>query len=382
MLTRFIRAFGFVFAACLAPAAWGELQPETLSVAKLPAPTPHRIYLSDVAISHIVDGRLHVIDGDTFKYLGVIPSGYAGQATLSRDRRELYVATTYYSRLSHGERTDVVEIHDPLTLELRGEIVIPPRRAQALPYEGIVRTSRNGRWLFVQNATPATSISVVDLKSRRFAAEIANSGCWIVIPSETAEHRFSTLCGDGTLQTFTLNDDGTLKSRSRSEPFFDPDEDPVFVQSASVGDRHYLVSFKGRVYVADLSGEAPKIGTPWSLLGKGDARQAWRPGGYQLIAIHRASRRMFVAMHKQGEEGSHKNPANEIWIFDLEGRKRIGRLPGHGAVALAVSQTPAPRLFALDGMKMGIAVFDAGNKPRFLKRMEQAAESATQMELH
>ena len=163
-MRRYSRVLGcFVTAACLALPAWGEQKFETLSVAKLPAPNAHRIYLSDVSISHIVDNRLHVIDGDSFKYLGVFATGYAGQSTLSRDRKELYVTTSYYTRLSRGERTDVVEIHDPLTLEYRSEIVIPPRRAQALPYEGIVRTSSDGRWLFVQNATPATSVSVVDL---------------------------------------------------------------------------------------------------------------------------------------------------------------------------------------------------------------------------
>ena len=374
-------ALGFVCALCSA-AASGELNVETLSVAKLAPPTPHRIYLADVAISHIVDGRLHVIDGDSFKYLGVIPTGYAGQVALSPDRRELYVATTYFSRLSRGERTDVVEIHDPLTLEYRSEIVIPARRAQALPYEGIIRTSRDGRWLFVQNATPATSISVVDLKARKFVAEVPNPGCWIVLPSQTAENRFATLCGDGTLQTVSLNDDGSLKSRSKSARFFDPDEDPVFVHSAAIGDRHYFVSFKGLVHAVDLSDETPQFETPWSLVGKEDARQAWRPGGYQLFAIHKTSQRMFVAMHKRGAEGSHKNPADEIWIVDLAAKKRIVRLPGNAAVALAVSQTAAPRLFALDGMKMGIAVFDAGDKPRLLKRMEQAAESATLLELH
>ncbi len=380
---RYSRVLGcFVTAACLAFPAWGEQQFETLSVARLPAPNAHRIYLSDITITHIVDNRLHVIDGDSFKYLGVISTGYAGQSTLSRDRKELYVATTYYTRLSHGERTDVVEVHDPLTLERRAEIVIPPRRAQALPYQGIIRTSNDGRWLFVQNATPATSVTVVDLKARRFAAEIPNPGCWIIIPSETAANRFSTLCGDGTLQTMVLNEDGSLKSKTRSARFFNPDEDPVFVQAEHIGDRHYLVSFRGMVHEADLSGETPMLEAPWSLIGKGDAKSGWRPGGYQLFTIHHSSGRMFIAMHKHGAEGTHKNPADEIWVVDLAGHKRVGRLPGNGAVALAVSQTPSPKLFALDGVKMGIASFDAGPKPRFLKRMEQAAESATQLELH
>lgn len=363
-------------------AARAELPAETLAVAKMPPPNEHRLYVSDITIQHIVDNRLHVIDGEQLKYLGQVSTGYAGQSTLSRDRQELYVTATYFPRLSRGERTDVVEIYDPASLEWRAEIVIPPRRAQALPYYGIVRTSHDGRWLFVQNATPASSVTVVDLKARKFAAEIPTPGCWIVIPSETAGNRFSTLCGDGTLATHVLNEDGTLKSKTRSARFFDPDQDPVYVQSQSIGDTHYLVSFHGQVFAADLSGETPQLAAPWSLLAAADAKQKWRPGGYQLFAVHRDARRMFIGMHKNGAEGTHKNPADEIWVLDLEAKKRVARLPGHAAVALVVSQGAKPRLYALDAVKMAIAKFDAGAQPKFIKRLEGVAESATMLELH
>lgn len=381
-MSRFIRVAVLVSAACTASIAFAEPRYETLTIARMPEPTPHRIYVSDIAINHIVDGRLHVIDGDTLKYLGMISTGYAGNAALSLDRKELYVATTYYTRLARGERTDVVDIHDTQTLEHRGEIVIPARHAQALPYKGLTRPSSDGRWLFVQNATPASSVTVVDLKARKFAAEIPTPGCWIVIPSQSDGSRFSTLCGDGTLQSIVLNDNGSAKSRTRSARFFHPDEDPVFVHTDSIGDRHYFVSYKGKVYAADLSGDEPKVEAPWPLASGAEARKGWRPGGYQLLAVHRKTGRLFVAVHADGGEGSHKNPAKEIWVFDLEKKKRVARLPGHNAIAIAVSQADQPKLFAIDGMNMGLAVYDAGDKPRFLKRMEQIGEAATLMELH
>ena len=381
-MSRFIRVAAFASAACAASIALAGPRYETLSVAKMAEPSPQRIYISDVAINHIVDGRLHVIDGDELKYLGMISTGYAGNVALSLDRREIYVATTYYSRLARGERTDVVDIHDSQTLGHKGEISIPARHAQALPYKGLVRPSSDGRWLFVQNATPASSVTVVDLKARKFAAEVPTPGCWSVIPSQTEGSRFSTLCGDGSLQSIVLNDSGSPKSRVRSPRFFDPDEDPVFVHAENIGDRHFLVSYKGKVYAADLSGDEPKIEAPWPLASVAEARKGWRPGGYQLIAAHRKSGRLFVGMHPGGGEGSHKNPAKEIWVFDLENKKRVARLPGHSAVAIAVSQEVQPKLFAIDGEKMGLAVYDAGDKPRFLKRMEQIGEAATLMELH
>jgi hypothetical protein len=52
------------------------------------------------------------------------------------------------------------------------------------------------------------------------------------------------------------------------------------------------------------------------------------------------------------------------------------------AVALVVSQTPDPSLYALDAVAMAIARYDAGPTPRFVGRIEGVAESATMLELH
>ena len=387
--TCFARAFTRVFmlasaacaAACFTSAVFAETKYETLSVSRMPEPTPHRLYISDFAVNHIVDGRVHVIDGDGLKYLGMIPTGYAGNTALSIDRKEFYVATTYYTRLYRGERVDVVEFHDTQTLEYKGEIIIPSRHGQAMPYKNLLRPSIDGRWLLIQNATPATSVAVVDLKARKFAAEIPTPGCWAIIPSQTDGSRFSTLCGDGALQTIALDENGNAKSRARSVRFFPPEEDPVFVHSENIGDLHYLISYKGLVYAADLSGDEPRVAPPWSLISAEDARKGWRPGGYQLFAIHRKTKRLFVAVHPGGADGSHKNPAQEIWVFDLDTKKRVARLPGNNAIAITVSQIDTPKLFAIDGVNMGLAVYDAGDKPRFLKRMEQVGEVNVLMEL-
>jgi methylamine dehydrogenase heavy chain len=167
-------ALMFVLVARLAGAA--DLPPEQVTVATLPPGNPYRLYLADVAISHIVDGRLHVVDGDTLKYLGVIGTGLTGLTTLSPDRREIYVATTYLSRLNRGTRTDQIDVYDSQTLTLKQEIVIPPKHAQALPYKGVIVTTPDGRFIIVQNATPASSVSVVDRKSAKFVAEIPTPG--------------------------------------------------------------------------------------------------------------------------------------------------------------------------------------------------------------
>lgn len=365
-----------------APALAADEPNEQVGVAKLPAATPHRVYLTDFAINHVVDGRLYVIDGNALKLEGMVSTGFAGLPVLAPDRSELYVATTYYPRLLRGERTDVVDIYDPATLAWKGEIVIPPKHAQALAYRGVIRPSSDGRLLFVQNATPASSVTVVDVKARKFLAEVPTPGCWIILPAASVAPRFSTLCGDGTMLTVTLDDEGKPKTQKRSEKFFDPDADALFVQAENIGDRYHLVSFKGMVHVANVGGEQATFEAPWSLVSGSDARGGWRPGGYQPLALHEGSGRIFVAMHAKGGEGSHKNPAKEIWAYDLATQKRVARAPGHNAIAIAVSRNAEPRLYAIDGMKMALVVYDADRKLAYKRRMENVAEVGTLLEMH
>jgi methylamine dehydrogenase heavy chain len=119
-----------------------------------------------------------------------------------------------------------------------------------------------------------------------------------------------------------------------------------------------VVSFLGQVHELDFSGDAVRVREPWSLVSAQDRRSGWRPGGYQLSAIHEASGRLFVGMHRHGAEGSHKNPAAEIHVYDIDGRKRLRRVPGRNAIAMTVNQAEAPRLFAIDGVKGEVAVLD------------------------
>jgi methylamine dehydrogenase heavy chain len=87
-------------------------------------------------------------------------------------------------------------------------------------------------------------------------------------------------------------------------------------------------------------------------------------------------------MHAKGRDGSHKDPAKEIWAFDLTSHKRIARAPGHNAIAIAVSRNAQPRLYAIDGVKQALAVYDADRKLVFRRRMESVAEVGTLLEMH
>ncbi len=359
-----------------------EFVPEEVTVGVLPPATPYRLYVSDVAISHIVDGRLHIVEGDTLKYAGVVGTGLTGLATLSPDRAELYVATTYLSKLNRGTRTDQVDVYDSRTLMLKAEIEIPPKHAQALPYKGTIAVTPDGRFIIVQNATPASSITIVDRKAAKFVTEVPTPGCWGILPAQGVANRFTTVCGDGTLLTVTLDADGKPAGQQRSERLFDPDKDPVFTQTENNGDTYHFLSFNGRLLTANLGGPVAKIEGAWSLLTDEDRTDNWRPGGYQPFALNIAAGRLYVAMHPKGAEGSHKNPAAEIWAFDVATKQRVERVEGNNAVSLAVSRGPNPMLFAIDPLSAGLVSYATTPGLAVGKRVDGFGEAPILLETH
>ena len=121
-----------------------------------------------------------------------------------RDGREIYLAETFYTRGTRGERTDVVSIADAITLQSKGEVVIPPKRCEHTSWVAGSALSDDGRFLAVFNMNPATSLSIVDVAERRFVTEIDTPGCSLVYAA--GPRRFLSLCADGTALVVTLDE--------------------------------------------------------------------------------------------------------------------------------------------------------------------------------
>lgn len=366
-------------ALTLSTSAMAQLPVETLS-SEAAIKARQRVYIPDIAINHIADGKLHVVDGETGAYQGVIGTGFTGQAKLSHDGKELYVATGYYSRGQRGDYTALVEVWDAETLRVKYEIPISEKRAMALNYKWLLSLSSDGRWLFVQNATPATSVTVVDLQARKEAAEISLPGCWAIYPVKSQPNRFGTLCGDGSVQMVTIGADGSASDRSISDTLFDPDKDALFIQGEPTGDTYHFVSFTGNVVGIDMSGPKASAAGRWSLVSDAERRKGWRPGGYQVLALHADSGRMYVTMHSGGAEGSHKAPAKEIWGFDLATRKRVMKMPGHASTAIGTS-SDGKRLYAIDAEKASLVIVELKKKPK-VKGVFQIGEFPSQIEVN
>ncbi len=370
MKTWLKRAALLSIATCTPLLAAPPLPAERLTGTTLTTGNPHWIYVLDEAFFNEIDARVHLFDGDTYRRLGQIDAGFNPAFNLSPDGKTTVVGTTYFARGSHGARTDVVEFTDNTTLSVTHEIVLPSKRAQTLPTYFNVGYSQDGHFVYVAYVTPAASFGVLDPAQNKVLDEIDTAGCVLVIPS--GPNRVSSICESGRLLTVTLDAQGHEASRAMSDPFFDPDKDPVFVQGIPTSDGFAFLSFLGEVHEVDFSGAQPTFRKPWSLLAPADKAQSWRPGGTQPGAIHRHSGKLFVAMHRGGE-GTHKNGGTEIWVFDMKTHQRLARWPLAPlklapALAVQVSQDDAPIVFAATD-KSELAVLEAGSGQ--LRHVEQ-----------
>jgi methylamine dehydrogenase heavy chain len=305
----------------LASTARADVQPETPgAVETLPQP----FHAHWVGVADLVLARMAFIDLDDGRFLGLVNGGFGTILPLFPSRRpEMYVPATFYSRRSFGERTDAVEIYDTRTLANIGEVIIPPRRATNAVALGHAALSDDDRFLAVFNWTTGTSLSIVDAQQRTFVGEVPTPGCSLVYAA--GARRFFSICGDGSLFTVTLDDDGHEASKTRSQPFFDPRKDPVTEKAVRYGNQWLFVSFEGKVYPVDVAGPEIKVEEPWPLISDADRRESWHIGGIQHLAVLQRSGRLYSLVHRGGID-THKDYGEQVWIYDLSSHQRIGRI--------------------------------------------------------
>ena len=317
----------FLLSILLTSPVLAQIQPEpTGRIESLPETYPaHWVLLQDGAFFHMSNGKVIVVDADSdessSRVKGMFNSSFIAQFYQARSRPEMYIAETFYSRGTRGERTDVITVYDKRTLAPTGEVVIPAKRISGMPTNYHLQAVDDEKLLLAYNFTPATSVSVVDIVNRKFLGEIPIPGCSLVYPM--AGRAFASLCTDGTMMSVQLDGDGNQASMSRTEVFFDANNDPLMEKAAMIDGVAYFPTFLGRVVPVDLNGDEPQVGDEWSLLGDGD--DGWRPGGIQVTGTD-AEGRLYVLMHPEGYEGSHKDPGVEVWVFDIDSERRVDRI--------------------------------------------------------
>jgi len=325
-------------AACL------QAQAETVGRTVFPEPQPSWFMMVGSDAGYIFDGA----DGEM---QGLIShSAFTTAIVTQPERKEAYFVDSFYSRGVRGERSDVLTIVNLRDLTPVAEVALPPKAA-ALRIRGHIGLLDDQRHVVVFNMTPAQSVSVVDVVERRFAGEISTAGCGIIMPA--GPRGFLMLCGDGTLQHLRLDERGLEAGRARSKAFFDVEKDPVFDRVVHAGGDWILVTHDGLVRQVGLDGERIRVGEAWSMLNDedrkdGNDREQWRPGGEQPFTMHRGSSLLYSLMHK-GKVDTQDAPGKEIWVYDTNRRKRVGRLElPVEAIGILASQEKVPRLYVLD----------------------------------
>ena len=360
------------------PIAAAPLPNETSGVEQLPArANPHWVWVNDFNFFSMADGRAFLVDGDSGKMLGLLSTGYSfNSVLLPRTANLIYSPETYYSRGTRGTRTDVVTLYDPVHLQPVGEIAIPAKRSSNMPMAADAALTDDERFLIIYNFTPAQSVSVLDMSTRKFVGEIETAGCALVYP--TGRRTFFSICADGSLLLTTLSDDGTLASRKRSATLFDGMKDPLTEKAVRVGDVWLFASFQGTIYPIRSTPQGVVLDAKWPLVTSAEQAQGWRTGGLQHLAVHRASGRLYAIMHK-GSLDTHKDPGTDIWVYDLAAKKKMQQISlRHKAGSIVVSQDAKPLLFTCFIESNVLDIYDALSGS-YLRSLDSLGQTPTIM---
>ncbi|SDT99760.1 amine dehydrogenase large subunit [Geopseudomonas guangdongensis] len=378
-LPPFLARTTLALGMALAGAAQAELPAEELGQVTLPfPPEPHRAYVVDVEFENMIATRVTVIDPDNKRMLGMLSTGGMAPMVPSRDQKRLYTADTYWSRYVRGTRTDMLTAWDSSTLSPLWEVEIPPKRANSITERYALTTSSDDRFVYIYNFTPSTSVTVVDVQARKAVNEIAISGCILNYP--VGARRFASLCGDGSLQVLTLDDNGKEVSRHQT-PMFDPNQVKMVERAVAKGDTYYFTTTEGVVHPVDLSGDKPKFLPTWSLVSEDEKKAGWAPGGWQMMALAPQLDRLYVLMHPDHQPLMWEDPSTIVWVYDLKTRKKIGTLEAPGLMWSLHATSDANPLLLGTTVTGDMEVFDL-KSGKHTGTVEKVAKTPTLIQSH
>lgn len=335
-----------------------ELPAEPIpNVLKLETPYPDGYAMvHDFKFSGLIDSKFALVDTRTQRFKGMISAGQFATINHSVKRQKFYVGETIHTRGVRGDRQDIIAIYDFENLDLVNEIDIPPKRMNVVINESSVVMTSDEKFLLVFNMDPGTSVTVIDLDAEEVVGEIPMPGCTLMYPD--TGRGFVSLCGNGGLVHVTLADDGSEADRWASEPFNNIDADPLSEKAAYIDGVWYFVTYGGEVQPVDVSGDRPQIGERWWLTTEEERAANWRPAGWHGKAGNSTDgkSKLWVGMTPDGYEGSHKDPAPEVWLVDVEKRSIEQRIKLQ-SMALSIDVNKDNKLLVVN-IEAGLDVYD------------------------
>ncbi|ACT60414.1 amine dehydrogenase large subunit [Hirschia baltica] len=353
-----------IFLASPVGFAQEPIAPEELTVEK-EIPDGENVYV--LSSSWAGASSVLVLSADDLSYKGNIPAGLTPQVAMLPGNEEGYIVSAFAERMMYGPVSAYLQKFDVKTLAFEQEVEMLPRMAQVAAQVTVLALSSDGKWAFVQNATPATSVSVVKLSSGEVVDEIPNPGCWGIYPS-TSGSKYSTLCGDGAMVTYVIGSDGKFLRQKASEPIFDVETKPLFSNAQRDGINLMFISYDGSVVTVSDEGTEAVLRDEWKF--NEGIEGNWAPGGYELSAFNEPNGILFVLMHSDAKDGSHKNGAEEMWALDIKNKKVLYRSAVEHIVNISVNQAKdKPLVFGTDSHDSGLYKYEVDPEAKFAAKL-------------
>ena len=227
-------------------------------------------------------------------------------------------------------------------------------------------------FLLIYNFTPSQSVSIVNVKTKRFVAEIETAGCGLTLPA--GNRRFLMLCGNGGLRDITFTDDGAVSRNSVVENIFDRKKEFLTEKAVRIGDTWLFVSNEGDIQPIEIGADTVKVGKRWPLFSADELKENWKIGGQQHLAVHQASNTLYAAVH-QGPIDSHKDPGSHVFVYDLATQAKTSTITlERAANAIQVSQDNKPILITTNAYPAIVDIYDLSNG-KLLREVGEAAIS-------
>lgn len=337
-----------------------EFVPETLTAKAAMDPGPNVF----VNVQNWANGPSvgYIYSADDLTRKGSVSGGSQSHFTISRDGTKAYMASGYYPRYDSGDGEHVLQIFDVASNTLTTEILLPYKLAQYTDDLSLLQLSADETFAFVQNGTPATSVTVVDLAKGEVTQEVPAPGCFGIYPMLEGLG-FSAICNDGAFTTFTLSADGTTFESQKSAPIFDPDADPIYLSSDRAAGDLLFISYHGNVYrLSDTGGVITKLSvTPIAEGVEGN----WGTSGYTVVTYNEANGILFVPMASEHHDGSHYHASEEVWAYDLKNKALLYRSPLADLVGIAVTDGAEPTLYGFSIKEGTVYKYDVDPQARF-----------------
>src|SRR5690606_2938445 len=158
-------------------------------------------------------------------------------------------------------------------------------------------TPDDKKFLFYQ-FSPAPAVGIVDLEAKKFDRMIDVPDCYHIFPASPTV--FYMNCRDGSLARVDIAGDEPQISNSK---VFHPEEELLINHPAYTSRSGRLVwpTYTGKIYRRDLTAEEAGFRNPIEALTEAERAEGWVPGGWQQVAYHRSSDRIYLLVDQRAE---------------------------------------------------------------------------------